>query len=93
MAAALDRYRGEMASSHVDCNTDLSFHTALPEASKNPIAVMVWQMLSTRLAEILSVTITLPHICEETLADHEKILRAIKSRAASGRERPWRAPG
>jgi GntR family transcriptional regulator, transcriptional repressor for pyruvate dehydrogenase complex len=80
MASALDTYRAELATNRVDCNTDMSFHAALARASKNPIAQMVWQMLSSRLAEVLSKTMTLPHICEETLSDHEKIYRAIKSR-------------
>ncbi len=76
----LDRYRAEMATNGVDCTTDISFHEALVKASKNPIAVLVWQMLSTRLADVLSRTIRLPHVCEDTLIDHEKIYRAIKSR-------------
>ena len=33
----------------------------------NTIAVPVWQVLSQRLARVLERTITLPHICEETL--------------------------
>jgi GntR family transcriptional regulator, transcriptional repressor for pyruvate dehydrogenase complex len=74
MKAALDRYRAEMATN------DMSFHAALAQASKNPIAVLVWQMLSARLAKILSRTSTLPHVCEDTLRDHEQIYRAIKSR-------------
>jgi GntR family transcriptional regulator, transcriptional repressor for pyruvate dehydrogenase complex len=80
MKAALDRYRAEMATNGVDCTTDMSFHAALAQASKNPIAVLVWQMLSARLAKILSRTSTLPHVCEDTLRDHEQIYRAIKSR-------------
>src|SRR5712671_5274184 len=49
MRAALDTYRAELAGKHVDCNTDLSFHTALAAASGNTIAVLVWEMLSQRL--------------------------------------------
>jgi GntR family transcriptional repressor for pyruvate dehydrogenase complex len=80
MRAALDQYKAEMATNRVDCNTDMSFHTALAAASKNRVAVMVWQMLSTRLAEVLARTMTMPHICDETLRDHETIYRAVKSR-------------
>ncbi len=80
LKSALDRYRTELSTTGVDCTTDMSFHAALAKASKNPISVMVWQMLSTRLAEVLSRTIVLPHVCEETLRDHEKIYRAIKGR-------------
>ncbi len=80
MKTALDRYKAEMATSGVDCNTDISFHAALAQASRNPIAVLVWQMLSARLAETLARTSTIPNVCEETLRDHERIYRAIKSR-------------
>jgi GntR family transcriptional repressor for pyruvate dehydrogenase complex len=80
MKSALDRYREEMAATAVDCATDMSFHAALAQASKNPIAELVWQMLSTRLAETLSRTSELPNVCHDTLRDHEKIYRAVKSR-------------
>ncbi len=80
MRAALDRYREEMAVHSVDCNTDMSFHTALAAASRNPFAVMVWQMLSDRLAKVLERTSNLPHVCDQTLEDHEMIYRAVKSR-------------
>ena len=80
MRAALDRYRQELAAEGVDCNTDMSFHTALAAASGNKMAVIVWQMLSERLAQVLERTITVPHVCEETLKDHETIFRAVKSR-------------
>jgi GntR family transcriptional regulator, transcriptional repressor for pyruvate dehydrogenase complex len=80
MKTALDRYRMEIASNQAESSTDMSFHAALAAASKNPIAVMVWQMLSTRLGDVLSRTIALPHVCEESLQDHEKIYRAIKER-------------
>jgi GntR family transcriptional repressor for pyruvate dehydrogenase complex len=78
MRAALDRYRAEMANEHVDCYTDMSFHTALAAASKNTIAVMVWQMLSERLAQVLERTSAVPHIWEQTLEDHEKIYQAVQ---------------
>lgn len=71
MRKALENYRAEMGRQRVDCNTDLSFHAALAAASKNPIAVMVWQMLSDHLTQVLAQTSTVPHICDETLRDHE----------------------
>lgn len=80
MKAALDRYKAELATTTVDCTTDMSFHAALAQASKNPIAVLVWQMLSTRLGETLTRTGQLPQVYEDTLRDHEKIYRAVKSR-------------
>jgi DNA-binding FadR family transcriptional regulator len=82
MRAALDRFKAEIETNRSDCATDMSFHSALAAASKNPIAVMVWQMLSARLAQILSRTITLPNVCEDSLRDHEQIYAAIKNRNA-----------
>lgn len=82
MRKALDRYRAAMASQPVDCNTDMSFHAALAAASKNPIAVMVWQMLSENLAQVLEQASSVPHICEQTLSDHEEIYEAVRDRNA-----------
>jgi GntR family transcriptional repressor for pyruvate dehydrogenase complex len=82
MRHALDQYRAAMGSQPVDCNTDMSFHAALAAASKNPIAVMVWQMLSEHLAQVLEQTSSVPHICEQTLSDHEEIYQAIRDRDA-----------
>lgn len=79
---ALDHYRAAMGSQPVDCNTDMSFHAALAGASKNPIAVMVWQMLSENLAQVLEQTSSVPHICEQTLSDHEEIYEAVRDRDA-----------
>jgi GntR family transcriptional repressor for pyruvate dehydrogenase complex len=91
MRAALDRYGAEIATNRFDCTTDLSFHAALAAASKNPIVVMVWQMLSERLAEVLSHTITLPQVREESLRDHEQIFKAVKSRNARKAREAMRA--
>jgi GntR family transcriptional repressor for pyruvate dehydrogenase complex len=87
MRKALDDYRAEMGAEPVDCNIDMSFHAALAAASRNPIAVMVWQMLSEHLAQVLVQTSTLPHICDQTLSDHEEIYAAVRDRdAARARE-------
>lgn len=80
MRAALDRYRAELAGAGVDSSTDMSFHTALAAASGNKMALIVWQMLSERLAQVLERTINVPNVCEETLRDHESIFRAVKNR-------------
>jgi GntR family transcriptional repressor for pyruvate dehydrogenase complex len=91
MRAALDKYRAELAGKSVDCNTDMSFHTALAVASGNKMAVIVWQMLSERLAQVLERTISVPNVCEETLKDHENIFRAVKSRNARKAREAMRA--
>jgi len=80
MRGALDKYRAELAGRRVNCKTDISFHAALAAASRNTIAVVVWQMLSERLAQVLERTISVPNVCEETLQDHENIFLAVKSR-------------
>jgi GntR family transcriptional repressor for pyruvate dehydrogenase complex len=80
MKLALENYRRELAENRVDCHTDMSFHAALAAASKNPIAVTVWQMISARLSDVLTRAAVLPHVCEETLHDHLLIYRAVRSR-------------
>jgi GntR family transcriptional repressor for pyruvate dehydrogenase complex len=80
MKAALDRYREQVERNEIDCLTDMSFHSLLAKASKNSVAVLVWQMLSARLTRVLERTSTLPHVGSETLRDHLKIFRAIKER-------------
>ena len=79
MAAALDSYHAEVQRHQIDCCTDMSFHAALAKASKNPIAEMVWQMISSHLAPRLERTVVLPNVAAETLADHKKILQAVRS--------------
>jgi GntR family transcriptional repressor for pyruvate dehydrogenase complex len=78
MSAVLEKYRRELDAHQADCLTDMSFHSVLAAASKNPIAVMVWQMLSSRLGEILTKTVVLPNVPENSYRDHLKIFRAIK---------------
>jgi GntR family transcriptional regulator, transcriptional repressor for pyruvate dehydrogenase complex len=82
MSEALEKYRRELDSNQVDCITDMAFHSTLAYAAKNPIAVMVWQMLSSRLSEILRRTIVLPSVPEQSYRDHVKIFRAIKQGSA-----------
>jgi len=90
MSSALEKFRGEMDSNRADCCTDLSFHSALASASKNPIAVMVWQSLSARLSQILSHTVVLPNVPEESYRDHLKILQTIKEGNPSKARRAMR---
>lgn len=79
MRDGLARYRSEIERKHVDCCTDMSFHMAVVKASKNPIAMIVWEMLSSRLAEVLAQTGELPNVPHETLKDHQSIFDAIES--------------
>ncbi len=79
MSAALDSYRKEVEEKQIDCCTDMSFHAALAKASKNPIAELVWQMISSHLAPMLERTVEIPNVADETLRDHQKIFQAIRS--------------
>ena len=94
MHDVLEKYRRELESHQADCFTDLSFHSVLACAAKNPIAVMVWEMLSSRLAQILSRTVVLPNVPEQSYREHLKIYACDQ-----GRQRPQsaarhaRAPG
>jgi GntR family transcriptional repressor for pyruvate dehydrogenase complex len=78
MHDVLEKYRCELESHQADCFTDMSFHSVLAGAAKNPIAVMVWEMLSSRLAQVLSRTVELPNVPEQSYREHLKIYRAIK---------------
>jgi GntR family transcriptional repressor for pyruvate dehydrogenase complex len=80
MEKALDEYKQELEAGQVRVPTDLSFHSALAAASKNPLAIVVWQMISAPLAEALHRAIQVPHVGEETFRDHLKIYQAIKAR-------------
>ncbi len=80
MQTALEKYQTEVEQKHADCSTDLSFHTAMVRAAKNPFAATVWQTISTRLTEVLARATDLPTVPEQTLGDHQRILRAIRSR-------------
>ena len=50
----------------------------LSTSDRIAIAVMVWEMLSSRLAQILSRTVVLPNVPEQSYREHLKIYRAIK---------------
>jgi GntR family transcriptional repressor for pyruvate dehydrogenase complex len=80
MEKALDTYKEELERGNLDCYTDMSFHAAVAAASKNPMAIMVWEMICPRLAEVLSHTIQIPKVPELSLHDHIQVLRAIKER-------------
>jgi GntR family transcriptional repressor for pyruvate dehydrogenase complex len=90
MNDVLEKYRRELESHQADCVTDLSFHSVLASAAKNPIAVMVWEMLSSRLAQILSRTVVLPNVPEQSYREHLKIYRAIKEGNARKARRAMR---
>jgi GntR family transcriptional regulator, transcriptional repressor for pyruvate dehydrogenase complex len=75
---ALKKYEKEIASGKVDYHTDISFHAEVAAASKNPLVIMVWEIISSQLGEIFKYTIEMPKVPEESLRDHRQILRAIE---------------
>lgn len=81
MERALKVYRHELEQHRcVDCHTDMSFHSALAAASKNPLGQAVWQMISSRLGEVLERNAAVPNVYPNTLRDHEAIFAAVKAR-------------
>jgi GntR family transcriptional repressor for pyruvate dehydrogenase complex len=81
MQRVLDRFESELRGDRVDCLADISFHAALAAACQNPLVEKIWQMLATRLSEVLDRTAAvLPASAAQTLRDHRRIFKAIKER-------------
>jgi DNA-binding FadR family transcriptional regulator len=70
MKKALNKYEEEIATGKVDYRTDILFHAEVAAASKNPMAIMVWEIISSRLSEIFKYTIQMPKVPQESLHDH-----------------------
>jgi GntR family transcriptional regulator, transcriptional repressor for pyruvate dehydrogenase complex len=81
MERAIETYRREIKRGKLDCYTDMEFHKSVAAASKNAMAIRVWDDIAPRLAEVLKHTIHLPKVPEESVHDHLKILLAIKERS------------
>jgi len=84
---ALDRFRAECLSGHVSAHTDLAFHAALAAASKNPMVMTVWEMISSRLTGVVAAVNESPYCsyaAAETEREHQEILAAIKARDSEG---------
>jgi len=81
MERALDKCKSEIDSGNLDYCADLSFHAEIAAASKNPLAIMVWNMISSQLAGISKHTVQMPRVPEDSLHDHLQVLRAIKERS------------
>jgi len=101
MEQGLERYEQEIDNGRIDYCTDIAFHAQVAAASKNPMAIMVWEMISSQLTSIFKHTVRMPKVSEEALHDHRQVFRAIqehnpaKARAAmrthlEHAERVWR---
>jgi GntR family transcriptional repressor for pyruvate dehydrogenase complex len=80
MSKVLDAYKQEIRRGEIDRYTDMEFHKLIAAASKNPMVITVWDLISPRLAQVLTRTIHLPKVPERSVHDHLRILRAIKER-------------
>lgn len=78
MKKALKKYEKEIATGKVDYHTDILFHAEMAAASKNPLVIMVWEIISSQLSDIFKYTIEMPKVPEESLHDHRQILEAIE---------------
>lgn len=78
MQRGLEKYQQEIDNGSVNCCTDTIFHAQVAAASKNPMAIMVWEMISAQLTPIFEHTLRMPGVPEEALHDHMAIFRAIK---------------
>ncbi len=81
MERVIETYKREIRHGKLDCYTDMEFHKAVAAASKNSMAIKVWDEIAPRLAEVLTHTIQMPKVPEESVHDHLKILCAIKERS------------
>lgn len=83
MKRALNKYEKEIASGKIDYHTDILFHAEVAAASKNPMVIMVWELISSRLSEIFRYTIQIPKVPQESIHDHWQILQAIEEHNAA----------
>ncbi len=81
MERALDKCKSEIDSGSLDFCADMSFHAEVAAASKNPLAIMVWKIISAQLTGIFKHTVQMPNVPEDSLHDHLQVLRAIKERS------------
>jgi len=81
MQHAIERFKDEVANNKLSCYTDMSFHAAVAAASKNSIAVRAWELIASRLAEVLDLVNSsdcASQAAMETVREHLKIFEAIK---------------
>lgn len=80
MDQAVQLHRDAIQSGQRAYPADMAFHAAIAKASKNPIAIMVFEMISEPLTAQRRRTNDVPNAAEDGLRDHLLILAAIKDR-------------
>ena len=80
MEQAIDDHRRAVETGQLAYLADIAFHGAIADASKNPIAIMVFETILEPLIEQRRLTNAVPNAAEAGLRDHLKIFAAIKKR-------------
>jgi|ERR1017187_1041196 GntR family transcriptional repressor for pyruvate dehydrogenase complex len=80
MSKSIAAYEDAISKGEAPYQADVSFHTAVAVASKNPIAEMVWRSIVPPLTEQLKTSSMVPNAREEGLRDHLRIFSAITER-------------
>lgn len=70
--------------------SDLAFHAAIAQASRNRLMRTVLEALASRLRESRQLSLTAPGGLEQSLEDHRRILAAISARDAGAAETAMR---
>ena len=80
MRKAMEDHQRALETDHLAHFPDIAFHKAIAEATKNPIAIMVFDSISGPLFEQRRRTNAIPNAAEDGLRDHLKIYNAIKEK-------------
>jgi GntR family transcriptional repressor for pyruvate dehydrogenase complex len=80
MEKAIQLHREAIRTGQRAYPADMAFHAAIARASKNPIAIMVFEMISEPLTDQRRKTNDVPNAAEDGLRDHLLIYAAIKER-------------
>lgn len=67
--------------------TSVAFHIALAEAAKNPVLLLTVESFRTLFHEALAALLPADDMAQRAIADHQRILDAVKARDAEG---AWR---
>ncbi len=77
---ALEAYVREVQTGTVLYATDMSFHKGLAVATKNPLLIAVYEMMSPHLEKALEEVANLPGERESTIREHSLLLKAVKEK-------------
>jgi len=78
MREAMQAHKRALESDGIAHHADIAFHKAIAQATKNPIAVMVLEMISEPLSEQRRLMNAVPNAARDGLRDHGRIYKAIR---------------